>query len=144
MKLIFAAFIITVSWCLTGAQIRADKHKEYPKIRETLHKLVEFSGRAGKPNTILISAISNDGNREYAYAYWKEDNSITILQLPLSSSSLEKNSPEYYWLTTKARINLTNDVVETEKEIAGSSFLVDRKWVEGIKRKCINGIRLQI
>ena len=144
MKFGFTVLLIIVSWCSTGAQVRADKHKEYPKIRETFRKLIEFSGRAGSTNTIFVSAISKEGNRAFAYAYWKEDNSIMILHLPLPTSRLDKFSSDYYWLTTKARIDLKQDVVESENDIAGSSFLVDRKWVTRIKRQCLNGVRLEI
>jgi hypothetical protein len=143
MKFVFTALLILVSWCPTEAQVRADKHKEYPKIRETFRKLVEYSGRAGSTNTIFVSAISKDGNREFAYAYWKEDNSIIVLHLPLPTG-LEKFSSDYYWLTTKARIDLEQYVVESENDIAGSSFLVDRQWVSRIKRQCLNGVRLKI
>lgn len=132
--------VLSVDVCPQG--VRADRHGQFPSIVGTIRALVKFKGRSKKQNTIYVSNISSEEGREFSYAYWKEDNSITILNLPLSVPLL-KNTGDYYWLTMKARIDLKTDVVPTQEDIHGSSFLVDRPWVEKIKRRCLSGIRLR-
>lgn len=124
-------------------QIKANKYKDYKGIVGTMKALAKFDGKGRSKNTIYVSDILNDGNRDYAYAYWVEDNAIYSLHLPLSLP-LKKNSPDYYWLTYKARVDLKTDVVETEEEIAGSSYLVDRAWVNKIIKSCKRGILLHL
>jgi len=119
------------------------KSKDFNCIVRTMKALVKFQGHGRKHNTIFISNIIRDGDRKFAYAYWKEDKSITILRLPLSLP-LIKNSPEHWWLMSKARIDLVHGVVPTEEDIHGSSFLVDKHWVRKILRKCKRGIRLRL
>lgn len=127
----------------SAQSVRADKHKELASIVETMKSLIKFNQNGRGRNTIFVSDIVKNGAGQFAYAYWKEDSSITILHLPLSLP-VEKNSGDYYWLTMKARIDLTTDVVPTERDIGGSSFLVDRKWVNNIIRRCKNGVRLRL
>ncbi len=107
-----------------------------------MRTLVKLKKNRTPRNTIYISNVLKEDGREFAYAYWKEDKSITILHLPLSLP-LKSGSPDYYWLTIKARIDLISGVVPTADDIKGSSFLVDRPWVNKIKRNCLNGVRLR-
>ena len=98
-------------------------HPNFSGIVATLKELVAREGKA-KKNTFFIAAVRREGGRDYSYAYWKEDKSIIILHLPL-----EKESASYEWLYGKARVDLETDVVSTQEDIGGSSFLVDRAWV---------------
>ena len=126
----------------TAQSVRADKHPSFASIVTTMRTLVQLKKNRSGHNTVYISNVSTENGYEFAYAYWKEDKSITSLQLPLTLPVL-LNSPTYYWLTTKARIDLVTDVVPTEKDIGGSSFLVDRPWANKIIRNCLNGVRLR-
>lgn len=141
LLVIFVFFLLGVSAFSQGQ--RANKHQNFNSIVETVKTLVENERREKKRATVYISDISKDGDREFAYAYWKEDNSITILNLPLALP-LKKGSGEYFWLTSIARIDLDKDVVPTKADIGGSSFLVDRPWVEKIKSDCLKGVRLRL
>ena len=135
------AFVMT-----TEAQSsRADRYRGFQDIVRTVRALARFREPSLTRNTFYISDVNKDEwGREFAYALWPEDNSITILQLPIYSKEITKNSPEHWWLITKARIDLKKDVVATQNDIHGSSFLVSRPWVNGIKRRCLNGVRLRI
>lgn len=123
-------------------EVRAKKHQSFDSIVKTMRTLVKLKKNRTPRNTIYISNVLKEDGREFAYAYWKEDKSITILHLPLSLP-LKSGSPDYYWLTIKARIDLISGVVPTADDIKGSSFLVDRPWVNKIKRNCLNGVRLR-
>jgi hypothetical protein len=112
---------------------------------KTMRTLVKFKKHRSKKNTIYFSKFETDRNsgNVFLYAYWVEDQSITSLRLPLTLP-LVYESPDYWWLTTKARIDLVTDVMPTEKDIHGSSYLVHRPWVNQIKRKCRRGFRLDL
>ena len=83
-------------------------------------------------NTFYIAKARNDDGREYLYAYWKEDRSILLLG---HFNFLGKNT-DFGWLYNKARVDLRTDVVPTEEDIHGSTFLVDRPWVNRIIKAC--------
>lgn len=122
----------------SGQGISVRNHSNFSGIVETLRELVRKNGKS-RQNTFYISEVRKDKSREFAYAYWEQDKSIIILHLPL-----KKETANYFWLYSKARIDLLTDVVPTEKDIGGSSFLVDRAWVNSILRRCSKGYRLLI
>jgi hypothetical protein len=111
-------------------------HRNFSGIVATLKELVAREGKLRR-NTFFIADVRREDGRDYSYAYWKEDKSIIILHLPL-----EKESASYEWLYGKARVDLETDVVPTREDIGGSSFLVDRAWVNKILKQCANGFKL--
>ncbi len=135
ISLIFCLFVLAG---LTFAQISLKKHKNFVGITETLEELAEREGKF-RQNIFYISDVKKDGSREFAYAYWKQDNSIIILHLPL-----EKDTADYYWLYSKARIDLLIGVVPTKKDIGGSTFLVDKLWADKITKRCLKGYKFSV
>lgn len=113
-------------------------HPNFAGIVATLKELAAREGRTRR-NTFFIADVWREDGRDYSYAYWKEDKSIIILQLPL-----EKESASYDWLYGKARVDLETDVVPTQEDIGGSSFLVDREWVNKILKECAGGFKLSV
>ncbi len=143
-KLITLMGVLLVSCSALIAQISdSDIVRDQKSILETMRALVRFEGQENKRNTIHVSKIIHDGDGKYAYACWEEDNSITILHLPLMLP-LKKNSGEYYWLRSKARVDLETGVVPKKEDIGGSSFLVDKDWVDEITRLCLAGSKLKL
>ena len=130
-------FIFSFGIFVSAQSIPVRKHSNFSGISATLKELVRKNGKFSR-NDFYISDVKSDSG-EFAYAYWKQDKSIIILNLPL-----EKDLADYYWLYSKARIDLLTDVVPTENDIHGSSFLVDRPWVNKILSSCRNGYRLSI
>jgi hypothetical protein len=63
-----------------GTPLRA--HRNFSGVVATLKELVVREGKT-KRNTLFISEVLQEDGREYSYAYWKEDKSIIILNLPL-------------------------------------------------------------
>ncbi len=134
LVILLFAFDVFVS----AQKIPLRKHNNFSGISETHKELVRKNGKF-RQNTFYISDVKKDGLDEFAYACWKQDKSIIILHLPL-----EKETANYYWLYSKARIDLLTDVVPSEKDIGGSSFLVDRPWVNKILRSCQKGYKLTV
>lgn len=131
LSLIFGSFAL-------AQETSVSEHGNFSGIVATLKELVKRNAKTRR-NTFYISGVKKDGSREFAYAYWKQDKSIIILQLPL-----EKETADYYWLYSKARIDLLTGVVPTEEDIKGSSFLVDRPWVDKILQRCSDGYVLSV
>ncbi len=143
-KLITMTAVLLVSCSALIAQIDdSDAVRDQKSILETFRALVRFEGQKNKSNTIHVSKIIQDGDRKVAYACWEEDNSITILHLPLTLP-LKKYSGQYYWLRSKARVDLKTGVVAKKEDIGGSSFLVDKDWVDDITRLCLAGSKLKL
>ena len=144
MQRVMAASILMLMVCAGSVIAQNPKstpvrsHPNFSGIVGTLKELVAREGKA-KRNTFFIAAVRGENGREYSYAYWKEDKSIIILHLPL-----EKESASYEWLYGKARVDLETDVVPTQKDIGGSSFLVDRAWVNKILKECAGGFKLSV
>lgn len=138
-RVLFFCVILFISSTFAYAQnVSVRKHDNFSGIVETLGELVNKSGKNLK-NTFYISDVKNEEGREFAYAHWIQDKSIIILHLPL-----EKESADYYWLYSKARIDLLTDVVPTKEDIGGSSFLVDGPWVNSILQRCSRGYKLSV
>lgn len=113
-------------------------HPNFSGIVATLKELVAREGKARR-NTFFIADVRQEDGQDYSYAYWKQDKSIIILHLPL-----EEESASYEWLYRKARVDLETDVVPTQEDVGGSSFLVDRAWVNKILKECASGFKLSV
>ena len=135
--LMFMLFVGTVA-AQNPISTPVHSHPNFSGIVATLKELVAREGKVRR-NTFFIADVRRGDGREYSYAYWKEDKSITILHLPL-----EKESASYEWLYGKARIDLETDVVPTREDVGGSSFLVDRAWVNEILKECAGGFKLSV
>ncbi len=136
--LFFVILLFALNVFVSAQDIPVRKHSNFSGISATLKELVRKNGKF-RQNTFYISDVKKDNLHEFAYAFWKQDKSIIILQLPL-----KKETADYYWLYSKARIDLLTGVVPTEKDVGASTFLVDRPWVNKILRSCKKGYKLSI
>ena len=126
----------------SGERVQVNRHPNHPEILVLLKDLVARFGKA-KWNIFYISPIARKGEGEYAYIYWKQDNSIITLDLPMKKPLEEESA---LWLYTgKARIDLVKGVVPTEDEVGSSTFLVIKPWVDRIIKDCVsNGQKVTI
>ena len=78
--------------------------------------------------------------------YWPEARAILLIDWPTSCSEedMRIDDAALGWYRTKARIDLDTDVVPTPDDIGGSTYLVDRPWVERVIAACKQGYRLMI
>lgn len=76
------------------------------------------------------------------WVHWVEGARL-VLWLPVGSDS--GLPPEYTLLHSKRDLDLKKDVVSTPEKIGGSSYLVDRSWVNAMLADCrIRGERLTL
>ena len=144
MRRIMVASILMLMICAGNVAAQNPKsipvhsHPNFSGIVATLKELVVREGKVRR-NTFFIADVRREDGRDYSFAYWKEDKSIITLHLPL-----EKESASYEWLYGKARVDLETDVVLRREDIGGSSFLVDRAWVNKILKECARGFKLSV
>lgn len=122
-------------------RVPINSHPNYPDVLGSLEKLVARKGRA-KRNTFYISKTETGecGGGEFARAYWVEDKSIIILNLPT-----DKEHVDFYWLYYKARIDLVREVVPTGKYENLGCCLVEQDWADAVLDDCVsNGYKLVI
>jgi len=82
---------------------------------------------------IHIATVETESGETALYGYWKEDQSILIMQFFTHPSE----EPGLLWLHHKARIDLKTGVVATEEEMSGSNYLVTRAWADHIVNTCL-------
>lgn len=104
------------------------------EMRAALQQFVShYAGNAkAKPQHIYIASIKTESGENTLYAYWKEDQSILLMNFFTQAVEEEGLS----WLHHKARVDLKTDVVATEAEMSGSNYLVTRAWADNIIQAC--------
>ena len=121
-----------------GARVPIHQHPSHPQILAVLKDLVARFGKA-RLNTFYVSPAARKAEGEQAYIYWKQDNSIIVLNLPLEKPAGEESA---FWLYTgKARIDLAEDVAPTEEQVGSSTFLVSKPWVDTVIKDCVSNGR---
>lgn len=119
------------------APMPADRHPDYPCLRSLLQQLLDSAGPSGR-STFHISPVEL-GESDFVRVYWPRDASITIVQLDRNGCAdpqRQRDPLELGWYRRKARIDLHHDVVADEAAVAGSTYLVDRPWVEQVIDDC--------
>ena len=105
-----------------------------------LRTLRDFVAATGRRSTevLYVGWAEVEANTPRApYAWWAADGSL------LNLTQFEPGA-DLFWLTRKGRIDLRTDVVATEAEMWGSTFLVTRAWAARVERDCRRGTRLVI
>lgn len=114
-----------------------NRHENFEDVVVALKRLANFTNKKGE-QTFYISKVRYDEG-EYAYAYWKQDNSIIILHFPFYG---EPSESQLYWLSGKARIDLKN-VVPTGKYENLGCCLVEKDWADKVLSWCKAGYKLR-
>lgn len=104
------------------------------EMRAALQQFVShYAGNAkAKPQHIYIASVKTESGENALYAYWKEDQSILLMNFFTQAVEEEGLS----WLHHKARVDLKTGVVATEAEMSGSNYLVTRVWADNIIQAC--------
>lgn len=132
----------TEIWKQNDERVPVNQHRNYTEMLILLKDLVTRFGK-GKTHTFYISPVERKDKSESAYIYWKQDNSIITLNLPLKNPLEEETA---FWLYTgKTRIDLVKDVASAEDKVDSSTFLVTKSWADKIIKDCVsNGKKLTI
>ena len=94
---------------------------------EKLLRQLVLTKRGGSYNTFCILGFEDSAGIRLAWVYWKEGRAL-ILWEPATPQTPLSLSQRY--------LDLRKDVVESEAELKGSTYLVTRAWVNETVSAC--------
>lgn len=114
-------------------------------VAALLQRIVDDAASRG-PQSLYIGPIEQEGATALVRVYWPQARAILLIDWPASCSDEDKpiDDAALGWYRTKARIDLETEVVPTPEDIAGSTYLVDRPWVDRVVAACRRGHLLVI
>ena len=123
-----------------------ERHPHFPCVVALLERIVEDAKTRG-PQRLYIGPLIGPLQQEQGDAsatvrvYWPEENAILLIDWPAScrEEDMRIDDAALGWYRTKARIDLDTDVVPTPEDIGGSTYLVDRAWVDRVIAACRRG-----
>ena len=120
-------------------------HPHFRCVVALLERIVEDAGARG-PQRLHVGPLERSDAGGFVRVYWPQDKAILLIDWPAScdEEDLRIDDAALGWYRTKARIDLDTDVVPTPEEIGGSSYLVDRAWVDRVIAACRAGHLLVI
>lgn len=118
-----------------------ERHPQFRCVAALLQKIVDDAGSRG-PQSLYIGPIEQEAATAQVRVYWPQARAILLVDWPASCSDADMRIDDAAlgWYRTKARIDLDTDVVPTPDDIGGSSYLVDRPWVERVIDACRAGL----
>lgn len=120
-----------------------EQHPYFPCVVALLERIVEDARTHGPQRLYISPRIDPDAQAAGAVVrvYWPEQNAILLIDWPTScrEGDMRIDDAALGWYRTKARIDLDTDVVATPDDVGGSTYLVDRGWVEGVLAACRRG-----
>ena len=134
-------FLIAVLGSSVGAPPRSsyypfESESDYRGKVHVLRGLMRRYGRTRVNRIYVVKADSGNGSI-FLYGYWPEGHSIWLVGNLDPWFENGRELTDYGWLEYKMRTNLRTDVVPTEADIGGSSYLVDRPWTRRIIKACL-------
>lgn len=128
--------------------VAAQSVPSHPPLRcvvALLERIVEDAGARG-PQRLYVGPLEAGDSGAFVRVYWPQDKAILLVDWPVScrEEDLRIDDVALGWYRTKARIDLDTDVVPTPEEIGGSTYLVDRDWVDRVIAACRRGQLLVI
>ena len=93
------------------------------------------------PQRLYLGPVEENGSGAFLRVYWPQQRAILLIDWPATctDADLRIDDLQLGWYRTKARIDLDTDVVPTPEDIHGSSYLVDRPWVDRVIAQCLAG-----
>lgn len=121
-----------------------ERHPHFPCVVALLERIVD-DAQAHGPQRLYVGPWADPREQGGAGAvvrvYWPGDNAILLIDWPAScgEEDMRIDDAALGWYRTKARIDLDTDVVATPDDVGGSTYLVDRGWVDGVVAACRRG-----
>ena len=115
-------------------------------IAALLRRIVEDDPAARGPQRLYVDPRPTENATHVVRVYWPQARAILLID-PRMACGVDGTPPadiDLIWYRTKARIELETDVVATPEEIAGSTYLVDRAWVDAVVAECLRDEPLTI
>jgi hypothetical protein len=99
---------------------------EHPEA--TLQQLVDSRGHRGA-NHLCVVGYQLPSGHGFAWVYWPEDHAMILW---------EPTRPGSHWALARSRryLDLDKDVVATDDDVQGSTYLVTRAWVARTIAEC--------
>jgi hypothetical protein len=117
-----------------------ERSPQFRCVAALLQRIVDDAGSRG-PQSLYIGPIEHEGDAAFVRVYWPQANAILLIDWPAScrDEDMRIDDAALGWYRTKARIDLDTDVVPTPDDIGGSTYLVDRPWVDRVIAACRAG-----
>lgn len=127
-----------------------ERRPEFRCVAALLQAIVDDADSRG-PQRLYLGPMEGEGTTAFVRVYWPEARAILLIDWPASCNDegmqiedMQIENAALGWYRTKARIDLDTDVVPTPDDIGGSTYLVDRPWVDGVIAACMQGYLLVI
>ncbi|MBN8214199.1 MAG: hypothetical protein J0M09_14845 [Xanthomonadales bacterium] len=122
-----------------------ERSPQFRCVAALLQRIVDDAA-SRDPQSLYIGPIEREGATALVRVYWPQARAILLIDWPASCSGedMRIDDAALGWYRTKARIDLETEVVPTSEEIAGSTYLVDRAWVDRVVAACRRGHLLVI
>jgi hypothetical protein len=113
-------------------------HPEFPQPTKRLRDLVGEKGERSVNHFCIIGYREGEGEN-HAWVHWREQKALILWEPaadPLIPISLAKS---------RRYLRLEHDVVVSEADVAGSTYLVTRAFVDGVLSDCKkHGVKFEI
>ncbi len=115
-------------------------------VAALLQRIVDDARSRSRQRLYISPVERGDGGGAFVRVYWPQQRAILLIDWPATcgDEDLRIDDAALGWYRTKARIDLDTDVVPTPEDIGGSTYLVDRAWVDRVIAACRAGHRLVI
>lgn len=124
------------------------RQPQFRCVAALLQRIVDDAHSRGRQRLYIGPIERSDGDNGDAFVrvYWPQQHAILLIDWPATcgDEDLRIDDAALGWYRTKARIDLDTDVVPTPEDIGGSTYLVDRAWVDRVIAACRAGHRLVI
>lgn len=160
VRICFVCWIVVAFACATARPVVAapprdaaqssmrapppERHPHFPCVVALLERIVEDAQARG-PQRLYVGPWADPREQGGANAvvrvYWPEQNAILLIDWPAScrEEDMRIDDAALGWYRTRARIDLDSDVVPTPDDVGGSTYLVDRAWVDRVIAACRRG-----
>ena len=88
-----------------------------------LRRLIDRDRAAAPLNHFCVVGEKGDGY-DWTYIFWQERHQLITWSPPYTIGTMDANSI----------LDLTKDVVPTDADLGGSTYLVSRPWVDALRR----------
>lgn len=144
-----AAFALTfATWAAPCAAKEGDRteaslpsHRSGFRCVDALLRAIVDDVHPRTPQRLHLGPVEENGSGALLRVYWPQQRAILLIDWPATctDADLRIDAAALGWYRTKARIDLDTDVVPTPEDIHGSTYLVDRPWVDRVIAECLAG-----
>lgn len=131
--------------CVAKAGDRADtrmpSHRPGFRCVDALLRAIVADVHPRTPQRLHLAPVETGDGGPFLRVYWPQQRAILLIDWPTTctDADLHIDDLQLGWYRTKARIDLDTDVVPTPDDIHGSTYLVDKPWVDGVIAQCLAG-----